>query len=484
MGNGRDNQLKCGGGWSFFVIPRLDELQIKTVGACELASPAFDLLRGGMGDVAEKTVGNAGENVVGDVGDVGGVGGGGDRILVDNRVSSVREWAGRLEELPSFEQAGARARIHFEPSQTRVGIVTCGGLCPGLNDVIRGLVMTLHYRYGVQTIHGFRYGFAGLIESNGHPLYDLTPESVSHIHELGGTILSSSRGGQSSEAMVDRLEAMGVNILFVIGGDGSMRGAMAICQEVEKRGRGIAVIGVPKTIDNDIPFVEQSFGFDTAFSHAVEAIRGAHVEAKGAPGGIGLVKLMGRNAGFIACHAALANPDVNFVLIPEIALRLDGPEGFLSVLTERIRARQHAVIVVAEGAGQDLFDMTDPTPTDRSGNVRHHDIGLFLRDRIKAHFAGINLEVNMKYIDPSYLIRSCPASEADSVYCQRLAQHAVHAAMAGRTEMVVSKWHGRFVHMPMSLCTRGNKRVDPHDDLWLSVLEATGQPCGWGVGKI
>ena len=267
---------------------------------------------------------------------------------------------------------------------------------------------------------------------------------------------------------------MGINVLFVIGGDGTIRGAMGIVREITERGNKIAVVGIPKTIDNDIMFIDQSFGFQTAFSEATKSIRAAHVESTGAPNGVGLVKLMGRHCGFIACYASLAMSDANFVLIPEVPFQLDGDNGLLAVLRRRLEKRGHAVVVVAEGAGQDL--MTAGDGTDASGNKKLTDVGPWLRDRMTSHFKSIGVELNLKYIDPSYAIRSVPANPHDSVYCVRLAHNAVHAAMSGRTEMVVGKWHGRFVHVPMPLAIRQRTGVDPHGDLWMSVLEATGQP--------
>ena len=398
-----------------------------------------------------------------------------DRVLFHDTARLVAESGCTAADLPGFEPAGPRRSIFFDPAKTRVGIVTCGGLCPGINDVIRGLVMELRFHYGVRLIYGFRNGYQGFIARYGHDVLDLSPEIVSNIDEDGGTILGSSRGGQDPAAIVDCLERMNVNILFVIGGDGTLRGAMQVAAAVAARDGKIAVVGVPKTIDNDIPFIDQSFGFQTAFGEAAKSIRAAHVEAKAAPNGVGLVKLMGRHSGFIACYAALAEPDANYVLIPEVSFALDGPAGLLDHLLARVRRSRHAVIVVAEGAGQDLMAETT-TGVDASGNRRLHDIGLLLRSRITEHFAAAGVEINLKYIDPSYAIRSVPANPYDSVYCLRLAQNAVHAAMAGRTEMVVGRWHGRFVHIPMALAVSRRNQVAPEGDLWLAVLEATGQP--------
>ncbi len=428
---------------------------VKTLGPCLVDSPLAGLLA-----ARKRSINNVDET---------------DRVLFDDIASEAIERGLPTTELPGFEPAGPRRKIFFDPAQTSAGIVTCGGLCPGFNDVIRALVLELNFRYGVQKIYGFRNGYQGFIARHGHPVMELTPELVSQINENGGTILGTSRGQQDPAEIVNCLEQHGINMLFVIGGDGTLRGALSISKEIAARGRQIAVVGIPKTIDNDIMYIDQSFGFQTAFSMATESIRAAHAEAVSSPNGIGLVKVMGRHSGFIACYAALAKNDANFVLIPEVAFQLDGPYGLLPAIQERLQRRGHAVIVVAEGAGQALFEKCSPV-TDASGNAKLADIGLFLRQTITAHFASLGIELNLKYIDPSYLIRSVPANPFDSVYCLRLAHNAVHAAMCGRTEMVVGRWHGRFVHVPIPLAIRERNQVDPYGDLWMSVLEATGQP--------
>jgi len=402
-----------------------------------------------------------------------------DRVLFDDTLSSAMARQCIVAELPGFEPAGPRRKIFFDPATTRAGIVTCGGLCPGLNDVIRGLTLELRYRYGVKHVYGFCNGFQGFVSGLARPPIDLTPEVVSDINEHGGTILGTSRGEQAPSVVIDCLERMAVNLLFVIGGDGTIRAAMKLVKEIASRSSRIAVVGIPKTIDNDIQFIDQSFGFQTAFSEATKSLRAAHVESTGAPPGVGLVKLMGRHSGFIACYASLAMSDVNFVLIPEVPFQLDGERGLLNTLRERLARRGHAVIAVAEGAGQDLMEaeMREVAgDTDASGNKRLTDVGPWLRTRINSYFRGINTELNLKYIDPSYAIRSVPANPHDSVYCVRLAHYAVHAAMAGRTETLIGRWRGRFVHVPMALAIRQRNTVDPHGDLYASVLEATGQP--------
>ncbi|GAA1525075.1 ATP-dependent 6-phosphofructokinase [Dactylosporangium maewongense] len=436
------------------MVDERARLEVRTLGESRIDSPLAALLR--TGRTTQHYVDES------------------DRVLLDDTVSLVAARGVPVDELPGFEPGGPRRKIFFDPSKTRVGIVTCGGLCPGLNDVIRALVLELTNHYGVRRIFGFRNGYQGMTARYGRSVVDLDADVVAGINEYGGTILGTSRGNQDPDEIVDCLEQLSVNVLFVIGGDGSMRGALKIAEVVAERGRRIAVVGVPKTIDNDIPYIERSFGFQTAFAKATEAIRAAHVEATAFPNGIGLVQLMGRHSGFIACYAALANNDADYVLIPEVPFSLDGPGGFLAHLRARVVDRGHAMIVVAEGAGQELFDAA--SSLDASGNVRLQDFGRYLRHRIAEDFAAAGVEANLKYIDPSYTIRSVPANPYDSVYCIRLAHAAVHAAMAGRTEMVVGRWRGRFVHVPISLAISSRNLVDPDGDLWLSVLEATGQP--------
>ena len=386
-----------------------------------------------------------------------------------------------LDQLPpnerplTFELAGPRAQIFFDFSKVHCAVATCGGLCPGTNDVIRAIVLELHHLYKVNHIYGVRYGFQGFIPHYGHDLVRLTPAAVADIHNYGGTILSSSRGPQDIGEIVDALDRLNISILFLIGGDGTLRAANRICEEIDARDLRKSVIVIPKTIDNDIPLVARSFGFDTAVEIATEAIRAAHTEALGAPNGIGLVKLMGRYAGYVAANAALALREVNFVLIPESDFDMDGEQGLLASLEERLKERGHAVILVAEGAGQKYFKEED-LPRDPSGNIKPGDIGTFLSERIISYLTAKNLEVNLKYIDPSYMIRSMPANYNDRIYCGFLGQNAVHAGMAGKTAMLVSRWHGHFVHVPIKATVGKTKDIDLDSPLWRSVLESTGQP--------
>ncbi len=397
-------------------------------------------------------------------------------IYDDDRVlyySHPKDYLPVLKEgktMPGFEVAGPREKLYFDPSKLKCGIVTCGGLCPGLNDVIRAIVLSLHHHYGVQNVFGFRYGFEGLSSYYHHPYLELTQDMVANIQHAGGTILGSSRGPQDISDMVDTLDRLNVGILFTIGGDGTLRGAQSIAGEIEKRGLKISVIGVPKTIDNDISHLHKSFGFETAVGESRTAIYSAHSEAEGARNGVGLVKLMGRESGLIAANASLANSEVNFCMVPEVPFKL---ENFLEALKKRLESRSHAVVVVAEGVGQDL--MTSTNERDASGNIRFKDIGLFMKDKIKAYFKDRNFEINLKYIDPSYTIRSMPANPHDSVFCLLLGHNAVHAGMTGRTNMLVGYWNGEYTHVPIPLAVSERKRIDPKGRLWSSVLESTGQ---------
>jgi 6-phosphofructokinase 1 len=393
------------------------------------------------------------------------------RVRLEDEVGGDASETGPL----SFEKGGPREKIFFDPERTTAAFVTCGGLSPGLNNVIRSGFLELTHNYGVRRILGIRNGYAGLNPDSGYDPITLTHRFVHDIHHLGGTVLGSSRGAQDPSIIVDFLAEQEIDILFCIGGDGTQAGAHAIQREIERRGLTKSVVGIPKTIDNDVPYVWMSFGHVTALGVANDVLRGAHVEACGAPNGIGLVKLMGRDAGFIAAGAALANQEANFVLVPEIPFPLDGENGFLRSLERRILKRGHALVVVAEGAGQHVFER-DQVERDASGNVRYQDIGVFLRDRIKTHFAERDIEINIKYIDPSYSIRSIPASAWDRTLTDRMARSAVHAAMAGKTDVMIGWWNESIIHVPISTAVGEKKRMPLDGDLWNAVLATTGQP--------
>jgi len=396
------------------------------------------------------------------------------RVLVNVETMEGEE----IDTRQTFEKAGPRQKLYFHPSETRVGIVTCGGLCPGINNVIRGLVLELHHNYKVQEILGYRYGYEGLNREHGVKPVSLSAADVEDVHKQGGSFLGVSRGHEDPGVIVNTLEAQGVQILFCVGGDGTLRGAHSIYEEIQKRGSEISVVGVPKTIDNDIDCVDKTFGFDTAVEMARMAIDGAHTEAKSARNGIGLVKVMGRDVGFIAAAATLASLDVNFCLVPEVSFDLEGSGGLLLALERRLMQRRHAVIVVAEGCAQSLISAD--AELDASGNIRYGseklDVGRYLQARMLAYFKEIEMACTLKYIDPSYMIRSVPANANDSIFCDILARHAAHAGMAGKTNLVIGREHGVFTHVPLERATRDQKRVDPDGALWLAVTETTGQP--------
>jgi 6-phosphofructokinase 1 len=393
-----------------------------------------------------------------------------DRVLYHVSFKDMKPWIDQGIEPPSMETAGPRRSLFFNPATLACGIVTCGGLCPGLNDVVRSIVLSLSH-YGVRQVYGFRFGYEGLVQHYGHAPLELTPALVDRIHEFGGSLLGSSRGPQEPVEMVRTLKELKIGILFTIGGDGTLRGALAINEQARRQGIELSVIGVPKTIDNDVSFVQRTFGFETAVSEARRATYAAHAEAEAAPNGIGLVKVMGRDSGFIAAYAVLVDSHANFCLIPEVRFTVD---RLLSELEERITRQGHALIVVAEGAGQDLVGQAGER--DRSGNIRYGDLGIFLRDRIKQHFKQRSLAINLRYVDPSYAIRSVPATAHDSAFCLVLGHSAVHAGMSGRTNMVVSFWNHRFTHVPIPLAVSARKKIDPDGTLWSDVLTTTGQP--------
>ena len=397
-----------------------------------------------------------------------------ERISFSSQVKNIINQIRTCEIFPSFEKAGPRKHIFYEPEKTRVAIVTCGGLCPGLNDVIKGIVSVLNMEYKVSDVFGIRYGYKGLTRSSSFPPIALDVITVDKIHNQGGTILGSSRENQDPKEMVDELISLDINILFCIGGDGTLRGAMAIAKEIAERNLQISVIGIPKTIDNDINFVEKTFGFETAVQVATQVISSAHAEAEGAENGIGIVKLMGRDSGFIAATATLANSVVDFCLIPEACFSLKGSSGLIESLAIKIKEKKHAVVVVAEGAGQELFG-EEYAKNNSSENVIKKDIGGLICEEIKDYFCKFNNSVSIKYIDPSYQIRSVPTVATDAVFCYQLAQHAVHAGMAGKTNILIGHWNNFFTHVPIELATGVRRKIDLDSALWRGVLSVTQQ---------
>ena len=398
-----------------------------------------------------------------------------ERVLYHSTLEGINAWLDRLDRgaaPPAMESAGPRQMLFFDPAKLACGIVTCGGLCPGLNDVIRAIVLSLRRHYGVNKVYGFRYGYEGLVRRIGHEPLELTPESVHRIHESGGSILGSSRGPQDAAEMVDYLKDLGVGILFAIGGDGTLRGAQKIGEEAARRGLKIGVIGVPKTIDNDVSFVQRTFGFETAVTEARRATACGQRR-----GGSGAQRDRTREADgprFGVHRGLFGSGQQPRELLPGSRGAVHPREVSVSAAGSGSSADSHAVIVVAEGAGQDL--MAKSQERDASGNVKYGDIGVFLRDAIKDHFKRIGMAITLKYIDPSYTIRSVPATPHDSAFCLLLGQSAVHAGLSGRTNMVVSFWNHQFTHVPIALAVSERKKIDPEGALWNSVVTSTGQP--------
>ena len=406
-----------------------------------------------------------------------------ERVSLTADVGRIQDFCKRGIEIPSLEAAGPRETIFHDPAWTRAGIVTCGGLCPGLNNVIKGLVQVLWFDYGVRNIFGIPYGYRGLNPAYGYSPIILNPDVVDAIQEDGGTILGSSRGNQDAKVMVDTLMRLNINVLFCIGGDGTLRGAHDIAKEIQKRKQPISVIGIPKTIDNDLNLIDRTFGFETAVLSATDVITSAHNEANGAFNGLGLVKLMGRDSGFIAAYAALATTVVNICLVPEVPFTLDGL--FKALESRYSSGKTHAVVVVAEGAGQELFK-GQPERRDASGNILKNDIGEFLTRKIKEHFDQVGKEINIKYFDPSYMVRSIPAQGTDAIFCFQLAEAAVHAGMAGKTDMVVGSMNNAFSHVPIEYAVNERKKINPNGALWHAVLGITRRQdyfSGKGKGK-
>jgi 6-phosphofructokinase 1 len=392
-------------------------------------------------------------------------------------VPAQTQWPGAQPppDLVLFEKAGPRRKLYFDPARTRAAIVTCGGLCPGLNNVIRSVTRELRRSYGVPSVLGIRGGYRGLDPSRGRAPIELSEALVEDIHNEGGTMLGTSRGPVDMKIAVDFLMAQRIDLLFTVGGDGTQRGGLALFEEARRRGYALAVVGIPKTIDNDVRYVSRTFGYGTAVGEAVRVIESAHTEARCVEHGVALVKLMGRHAGFIAAAAAVASADVNFCLVPEVPFALDGEGGLLATVERRLQRWGHAVVVVAEGAGQDLLANSSPAK-DASGNVKLQDIGLFLRDQIGAYFKAEGISCTMRYFDPSYSIRSVRADSEDAILCDFFARNAVHAAMAGKTGLVIGLVHDQFVHIPIELLATEKKQLDPKGLHWHAVLAATGQP--------
>lgn len=394
------------------------------------------------------------------------------RVVLADPIVSM-DGAGPATGLTAYKQGGPRETVFFSSDSVKAAIVTCGGLCPGLNTVVKELVNCLRSQYGVEEVFGVKHGYMGFYSSEW---VSLTLDDVATIHRQGGSMLGSSRGGHDTTKICDALQEAGVNLVFTIGGDGTMRGSQAIAEEFMRRKAHTVVAHVPKTIDNDIPLLDCTFGFGTAVQEATRAIYVARDEAVAYPNGVGLVNLMGRNSGFIAAHATIAARGVDVCLVPEVPFDLEGEHGLLRYIESKIAQQGHCVIVVAEGAGQE--HLADDTGTDLSGNANLADIGLFLKGRIGEHMKSVDKPASLKYVDPTYMVRATPATAADNIMCLQLAHDAVHGAFAGYTNFMAGRVNGRSVYIPLSAAT-GKRMIEPNGNFWQQLVYSTGQP-NWG----
>lgn len=382
---------------------------------------------------------------------------------IDPDCTWVEQWVHR---------AGPREEIYFRPEEVNAAIVTCGGLCPGLNDVIRQIVITLDI-YGVKNIVGIPFGYRGFTDK-GLKEMPLTRKVVQNIHLSGGSLLGVSRGGPTVKEIVDSMEERGTNMLFVLGGNGTHAGAVAIHDECRKRRMKVSVVCVPKTIDNDILLMDKTFGFDTAVEEAQRAINSAYIEAHSAYRGVGLVKLMGRSSGFIAMHASLASGQVDICLIPEVPFHIHGPHGVLRHLEYLLDTKGSAVICVAEGAALNLLEKSNAT--DASGNAVLGDIGVHIQQEIKKYFKELGTSADVKYIDPTYMLRAIRANASDGILCTILGQNAVHGAFAGFSGITVGLCNTHYAYFPIPEVIKYPRLVDPNSRMWHRCLTSTGQP--------
>ncbi|KAJ0017980.1 hypothetical protein Pint_09649 [Pistacia integerrima] len=377
----------------------------------------------------------------------------------------------------AYLRAGPRKQIFYDPKTTRAAIVTCGGLCPGMNTVIRELVVGLWELYGVRQIYGIQAGYRGFYSRE--PV-ELSPKMVHKWHKRGGTVLETSRGGFDLNKIVDAIQHHGFNQVYIIGGDGTMRGAVKIFNEIQQRKLHVGVVGIPKTVDNDVGIIDRSFGFQTAVEMAQQAISAAHVEAESAVNGIGLVKLMGRSTGHIALHATLSSRDVDCCLIPETEFYLEGKGGLFEFLENRLKENGHAVLVVAEGAGQDMIPRTDAQKEERdeSGNLVFLDVGSWMKSELKKWWDRDHPDelFTVKYIDPTYMIRAVPANATDNLYCTLLAHSSIHGVMAGYTGFVCGPINGNYAYIPLEEVAQAKHEVDTRDHKWAWVRSVTNQP--------
>jgi len=394
-----------------------------------------------------------------------------DELVMGHIITNDSKQAARDSETANgCFRANATRHIYWDPKDVRAAIVTCGGLCPGLNSVVRELTDCLYNEYGVKDILGMRGGYHGL--SNPEeltPMY-LTPKIVNEIHMKGGSVLMAGRGGNDCIRIVDKLKERDINMLFVVGGDGTQSGAHALFLEARKRKMPISIVGVPKSIDNDVMYFDKTFGFESAVAEAVSVIRGSFVEATSANRAVSIVKLMGRDAGFVSMYAAVASNLVDLCLIPEVDVKL---QDVLAYVDKVLAQKGYMVVAVAEGAGQNFVESEGVDPT---GHTKYGDVGVFLRDAINEHLKRSDDGGRSFYFDPSYMIRAVPANPIDHIFCSRLSRDAVHTAMRGYTGVCVGPIHNIIIIMPMNNIASRQKTVNVHRNMWQVCVHQSGMP--------
>mmetsp|Transcript_20291 Transcript_20291/g.48093 ORF Transcript_20291/g.48093 Transcript_20291/m.48093 type:complete len:415 (+) Transcript_20291:167-1411(+) len=373
-------------------------------------------------------------------------------------------------------RANAARQLFWEPNKVKAAVVTCGGLCPGLNSIIRGVTKCLWNEYGVREILGITAGYNGLSDPETHPPVKLTEEMVRDIHMKGGSIIKAARGGFDAEKICDNLQRLGITVLFLVGGDGTQFAGHLLYEAARKRRLAVSIVGIPKSIDNDVVLFDRTFGFDTAVAKASEVIRNALVEASSCDRGVGIVKLMGRDSGFVAMHAATAADVVDLCMIPEVKVDM---KDVIEHVDATLAKKKYMVIAVAEGAGQELVSTGKQ---DDTGHTVYGDIGVFLKDTLNKHLKASGGRTF--YIDPSYIIRSVPITPNDHIYCVRLANDAVHTAMRGYTGVCVGAMHNVVCMLPSRLIASGKKKVRPHSSSWQGCVQTCNMPAaltGLGV---
>eukprot|EP00611_Tribonema_gayanum_P031998 TRINITY_DN93_c0_g2_i1.p1 TRINITY_DN93_c0_g2~~TRINITY_DN93_c0_g2_i1.p1 ORF type:complete len:506 (-),score=167.86 TRINITY_DN93_c0_g2_i1:425-1804(-) len=376
----------------------------------------------------------------------------------------------------AFLRAGPRAKLHFDPTTVNACIVTCGLLCPGLNSVIHHLIDTLKNNYNAGKIYGIRGGWGGFWDPEKPPIQLCQSKDLEFLQSRAGSILGCSVGGFDVKKIMQFLMDKQISHMYVIGGDGTHRGAHRIAVECIAMGLNIAVAGIPKSVDNDIDLVDRSFGFMTAVEEAQNAIRSATIEAKcNLPNGIGIVKLMGRSTGYLAAYATMASGDVDLCLVPEVEIRLDGPDGCLPHLERVVQTKGYAVVVISEGAGQ--AQLSEVAAEARSKGAPLPSVGQYMKSQIEKHFASKGKTATCKYIDPSVSVRSVAANAFDQILCMQLAQNAVHGAMAGYTAFAAGVVNNRTVLIPITeIVDTSPKGLNPRGRTWERVLCITRQP--------